>query len=129
MTIKLTFEFQTYEEASTFLGRHVTPSEAPKPKAAKKAAPVSLPSEPAKADSVPVAALAPAPVAAAPKMPNDPGQTLATMNEAAVRAALREVVNTKSMKVAADILKDFGAISISQIKPEQYAAFVKACKQ
>ena len=74
----------------------------------------------------------PPPVKAVEKKPNTPVQavavTVAEVNEAAVRAALREVVNTKSMKAAAEILKGFGATSISQIKPEQYAEFIKACK-
>mgnify|MGYP001596697907 FL=1 len=71
--------------------------------------------------------LPPEPVKAAPKAPNAPVQAVAEVNEAAVRTALREVVNKQSMKAAADILKGFGATSISQIKPEQYEAFVKAC--
>lgn len=134
MTIKLTFEFQTFEEASTFLGRHVTPTEAPKPKAAKKAAtapvvtaaPVGVESPTAEQGQ---AAPLPEPVKATPKVPNAPVQAVAKIDEAAVRAALRDVVNNQSMKAAAEILKQFGATSISQIKPEQYADFIKACQK
>ena len=75
----------------------------------------------------------PPPVKAVEKKPNTPVQavavTAAEVNEAAVRAALREVINTKSMKAAAEILKQFGATSISQIETGQYEAFMKACKR
>ena len=130
--IRITYEFATEDDALRFLSRDKvqTSVEAPKPKAAKKATPpVTLPSESAKADSVPVLAAPPAPILAAPKAPTAPVQAVAELNEAAVRAALRDVVNTKGMKAAAEILKSFSASSISQVKPAQYAEFVKACGQ
>ena len=130
--IRITYEFATEDEALRFLARDkAQPAEASKPKAAKKATtpasqavtePCTTPSS-AAAPTV----VAPEPVKAAPKAPNAPAQAVAEVNEAALRAALREVVNTRSMKIAADILKGFSATSVSQIKPEQYADFIKAC--
>ena len=148
--IRITYEFATEDEALRFLSRDKVqrPLGAPTPKAAKKAAtapvvtaaPVGVESPAAEHGraaliSAPVVAPPPlpgimpppAPVKAAPKAPNAPVQAVAEVNEAAVRTALREVVNKQSMKAAAEILKSFGATSISQIKPEQYEAFVKAC--
>ena len=129
MTIKLTFEFATEDEALRFLTRDkAQPAEAPKPKAKRTTPPATAPVEDAAPEVKFVAPeVKPEPVKAVPKLPNTPVQAVAEVNEAAVRAALREVVNTKSMKVAADILKEFGAASISQIKPDQYADFIKAC--
>ena len=128
--IRITYEFATENEALLFLMRDKiqTPIETVKPKGSlrKATAPVALPSEPAKADSV-LGGVAPAPVKAAPKEPNAPVQAVAELNETAVRTALRDVVNTKGMKAAAEILKSFSASSISQVKPAQYADFVKAC--
>lgn len=44
-----------------------------------------------------------------------------------IRAALREVFNGKGASVATSILKQFSATRISDVKPDQYAAFLKAC--
>ena len=138
MTIKVTFTFNTPAEVTAFLALvntaapiHEVPT--PKPKAKRTTPPATAPVE----DAAPVKAVEkipngpiyadPTPVKAAPKVPNAPVQAVAEVNEAAVRAALREVVNTKSMKVAADILKEFGAASISQIKPEDFGRFITAC--
>ena len=130
--IRITYEFATEDEALRFLARDkAQPAEAPKPKAARKAtAPASqVVTEPSTAPSSAAAptVVAPEPIKAAPKAPNAPVQAVAELNEAAVRAALREVVNTKGMKAAAEILKNYGATSVSQVKPEQYVDFIKAC--
>ena len=136
--IRITYEFATEDEALRFLARdkvQVQPSviniQVPKPKAAKKATALASQAvtEPCTAPSsaATLGGVAPEPVKAAPKAPNAPVQAVAEVNEAAVRAALREVENTRSMKIAADILKGFSATSVSQIKPEQYADFIKAC--
>jgi len=46
-----------------------------------------------------------------------------------IRAALRAVFDAKGKGAAAAtaILKQFGATRVSDIKPEQYADFLKAC--
>ena len=128
--IRITYEFATEDEALRFLARDkAQPAEAPKPKAAKKTTTEPVPPAPVVAPPpLPGIVPPPVPIQAVPKAPNAPVQAVAELNEAAVRAALREVVNKQSMKAAAEILKGFGATSISQIKPEQYAEFIKACK-
>ena len=131
--IRITYEFATEDEALRFLARDKAQpaSVPPTPKVATKA--VSPTSEAPRASAVEAprasrsAETAPAPVKAASKAPNAPVQAVAELNEAAVRTALRDVVNTKGMKAAAEILKNFSASSISQVKPAQYDAFVKAC--
>src|SRR3990167_10552785 len=78
-----------------------------------------------------VAAKAPqtaTPVAAAPKAPNQPVQAVQTATHDSVRTALREVFNTKGATVATAILQQFKAARISDIKPEQFADFIKACQ-
>jgi len=151
MTIKVTVEFQTIAEAVAFLAPaaaavQLTIDSAPKPR---------IRSKPATAAPVVDAGAQndnPAPVAAAPKVPNQPVQAIpqapvppvSTPPVAAtvvsdsglqqataegVRLALREVFNKRGAKVATELLKSFGAASISQIKPEQYADFVKAAAQ
>ena len=130
--IRITYEFATEDEALRFLARDkAQPAEAPKLKAARKATALASQAvtEPCTAPSSAATptVVAPEPVKAAPKAPNAPVQAVAEVNEAAVRTALRDVVNTKGMKAAAEILKGFGATSISQIKQEQYADFIKAC--
>ena len=152
--IRITYEFATEDDALRFLVRDTTqPAEAPKLKlrGEKKAtAPTTTLTEVvseaivAKVDAA-IMADAPAPikgstgamgvrtgtasepVKAAPKAPNAPVQAVAELNEAAVRTALRDVVNTKGMKAAAEILKSFSASSISQVKQSQYVEFIKAC--
>ena len=129
--IRITYEFATEDEALRFLSRDKVqrPLGAPTPKAAKKAAtaPVVTAAPVVAPPPLPGIMPPPAPIKAVPKAPNAPVQAVAEVNEAAVRAALREVVNTKGMKVAAEILKSYGAASVSQIKPAQHAAFSKAC--
>ena len=144
--INLTFAFETVEEARDFLNTHfpgsraLTPGDAvkiPRSKATRttprpetpveSAAPVVTAAPVVAPPPLPGIMPPPAPIKAVPKAPNAPVQAVAEVNEAAVRAALREVVNTKGMKVAAEILKSYGATSVSQVKPEQYADFIKAC--
>ena len=147
MTIKVTLEFQTEDEVVRYFARDkvqitMQPEVLIKPKATRRTTPKIAPNAAPKEfvaqlhvdkeGHIQAELVKPAPVKGAEKKPNTPVQavavTVAEVNEAAVRAALREVVNTKSMKAAAEILKGFGATSISQIKPEQYAEFIKACK-
>ena len=152
--IRITYEFATEDEALRFLARDKTQPPAVTPKASKAPRRMTPPATTltevvseaivAKVDAA-IMADAPAPikgstgamgvrtgtasepVKAAPKAPNAPVQAVAELNEAAVRTALRDVVNTKGMKAAAEILKSFSASSISQVKQERYADFVKAC--
>jgi len=64
--------------------------------------------------------LAPVPVTA-PKVP------VGTASQEDVRSALRAVFNTKGAGAATELLKRFSATSVSTVKPEQYADFIKAC--
>ena len=69
-------------------------------------------------------------IKAALKQSNAPVQAVAAANADEVRAALREVFNSPGgAKAAADVLKEFGATRISDVKPDQYTAFIKACKR
>jgi len=90
------------------------------------AAPTPVKAAP-KAPNAPVKAIAEAPAPVAPKTsaPPPPPAPAATLD--AARAALREVFNTKGAKVATDILTTFKATRISDVKPADYAAFIKAC--
>lgn len=47
----------------------------------------------------------------------------------AIHEALQEVNATKNLSVSLEILKSFGANRISEIKEEQFEAFIKACKE
>ena len=153
MTIKLTFEFPDVPAALTFLSQVdprqpgedvVTMPIAPKRgRPAKVAAPTPTTSEqgsPAWAATLatsvaatpkvvnqPVQAVVQAskPVAPATSAPLPPPEPTATLD--VVRAALREVFNTKGAQTATGILQQFGATRISDVKPEQYAAFIAAC--
>jgi len=63
----------------------------------------------------------PVPVTA-PKVP------VGTASQEDVRSALRAVFNTKGAGAATELLKRFNATSVSTVKPEQYADFIKACQ-
>jgi hypothetical protein len=133
MTIKVTLEFQTEDEMLRYFMRDkVQPGPVAIPPAPSKRSAKAPRAEAPVEDAAPVVKVVapeakPVPVKAALKVPNAPVQAVAEVNEAAVRAALREVVNTKSMKAAADVLREFGAVSISQVTQAQYADFIKAC--
>ena len=81
---------------------------------------------------------APAPVVAAPPMPMivpPPATPAATATTALtlddVRAALRTVFNKPGgtgAQAATALLKKYNATSVSQVKPEDYAAFIKECQ-
>ena len=142
--IRISYQFATPEEAIAFLAKAnnithlsreiVAPEEvvtppAPPKRRAKAAAPVQDISHNIQVILPPSAAPTPEPIKAAPKAPNAPVQAVAAVGADEVRAALREVFNSPGgAKAAADVLKEFGATRISDVKPEQYAAFVKACK-
>lgn len=149
--INLTFEFNTIEEARDFLNirfpgsKTLTPGDAvkvPLTKAAKRtmppatapvenaAPPVSPVTSADKVQGTPVEGGTNASSAkAAPKAPNNPVQAVAAVNADAVRLALREVFNKSGAKAATDLLKEFGAARISDVKPEQFTAFIKACQK
>ena len=75
-------------------------------------------------------AITPEQIKAALKTPNAPVQAVAAVGADEVRAALREVFNSPGgAKAAADVLKEFGATRISDVTPDKYAAFIKACKR
>ena len=149
--IRITYEFQTEDEALRFLARDMAHESevtvnfteaAPKKRgrSPKAAAPVAgeaqqgtakvgaesvavapkLPDQPVK-----VVAAAPKPVAPVTGAPPSPPPSAATLDN--VRNALREVFNTKGAATATEILKKFGAARISDVKPEQYVAFIAAC--
>jgi len=100
-------------------------AEAPVPIAAA----LKVPNQPVQAIPAPTpVAAAPTPAPVAATVVSDSGQQQATAE--GVRLALREVFNKRGAKTATELLKSFGAASISQIKPEQYAGFVaKAAAQ
>ena len=152
--IRISYQFATPEEAIAFLAKAnnithlsreivapeevVTPPAPPKRRAKVATKAVAPTSEVPSASSVETpsvsrsaaAAPMPEPVKAAPKAPNAPVQAVAAVGADEVRAALREVFNSPGgAKAAADVLKEFGATRISDVTPEQYAAFIKACKR
>lgn len=47
----------------------------------------------------------------------------------AVRQALQAVTEKKNIKVARDLLKQFDANRVSEIKKSDYAVFVEACEE
>ena len=135
--IRITYEFETEDQALQFLARgkeapglavEVRPRGRP-PKNAVAAVQAET-SAPQTASAV--AATAPqttTPVTAVPKAPNQPVQAVQTSTHDSVRAALREVFNTKGATVATAILQQFKAARISDVKPEQFADFIKACQE
>jgi hypothetical protein len=135
MTIKVTFTFETVEEAAAFITGKATPTtpmEKPKRVRASRpetpvenAAPMSVEEQATGLTPEQVAKIEP--VKAAPKVPNAPVQAVATASLEAVRNALREVFNTKGAAAATEVLKQFGAARVGEVKPADYAAFIKAC--
>ena len=135
--IRISYQFATPEEAIAFLAKAnnithlsreiVAPEEVVTPPAPPKRRAKSTPRPEAPVENA--APPMPGPNKAAPKEPNAPVQAVAAVGADEVRAALREAFNSPGgAKAAADVLKEFGATRISDVKPEQYAAFVKACK-
>ena len=142
MTIKVTLEFATEDDLVRYFMRDIVQNAplvvnvaipTPTPVKTKKAA--AKPDAPVKAE-VPAARtaaeasvppVAPAPVKAAPKAPNAPVQAVAAATLGTVRIALREVFNTKGAAAATDLLTQFGAKRVSDVKPEDFAKFVAAC--
>ena len=142
--IRISYQFATPEEAIAFLAKAnnithlsreiVAPEEVvtPPPPNKRRGRPASRSEPPTSpqllinpADPAPT----PEPVKAAPKAPNAPVQAVAAVGADEVRAALRAVFNGPGgAKAAADVLTSFGAQRISDIKPDQYTAFFKACK-
>ena len=135
--IRISYQFATPEEAIAFLAKannitHLSREIVAPEEVVTLPAPPKRRGRPASRPEAPVesAAPAPEPVKAAPKAPNAPVQAVAAANADEVRAALREVFNSPGgAKAAADVLKEFGATRISDVKPESYAAFIKACKR
>jgi len=136
--IRITYKFQTGDEALQFLARdkaHPPVESRPvsRPRTTRAVAPAQT-----NGNEVPVAAAskvtnqpvqavagAPTPIALATSAPPPPPAQTATLDT--VRIALREVFNTKGAKTATGILTQFGAMRVSDIKPEQFAAFIAAC--
>lgn len=136
MPIKVTFEFNSIEDAAAFLvskgvvaapaatvERTPEPVIPPAPSRRQAKAPA-----PAKEIVVEKPVVTPPPVTAAPKAPNAPVQAVAGVTLDTAREALRDVFNTKGAAVATQILKDFGAARIGEVKPGDYAKFIAACK-
>ena len=139
--IRISYQFATPGEAIAFLAKAnnithlsreiVAPEEvvtppAPPKRRGRPTLPPPLPNPPGALGS----GLVPEPVKAAPKVPNAPVQAVAAVGADEVRAALREVFNSPGgAKAAADVLKEFGATRISDVKPEDFAKFIAACKK
>jgi hypothetical protein len=143
--LSITFQFENEHEAQAFLVR-VNPTvstaglplevaveksaRAQKtPKAPKAEAPapnaeiqlgIGRPAAPLSNFITPPLAPEPVPV---PKVPAPTGSL--TLED--VRTALRTVFNSKGAGTATELLKKFSATSVSNVKPEDYAAFIKAC--
>jgi len=136
MSIKLTYEFDTEEQLSTFLLRGLTPAVATpvQPAATAPVAPIATPPaqpqtpvQPEVAAPVaPVAAPA-APAKASAKVPGQPVTIVQGATTNGIRAALRKVFNTKGATAATNILKEFGAVRVSDVPADKYADFLKAC--
>ena len=156
--IRITYEFDTEDQALQFLARdkaqpvqlNLTAEARPRGRPPKQNAVAAVQAEtPAPQTAHPVvAATAPktavtgvppvvapvgtpasqVPVAAVPKVANQPVQAVQTVTQDNVRTALREVFNTKGATVATAILSQFKAARVSDIKPEQFADFIKACQ-
>ena len=130
MTIKLTFEFDTVAQVRSFVyhlpfedGEVESP---PAPKSATtKRVRTARPEAPVEA-AAPVAET-PAPVKAVPKVADAPVQAVAAVGLDAVRGALREVFNVKGAAAATELLKQFGAARVGEVKPADYDKFIAAC--
>lgn len=147
--VKMTFDFESPEAAFIFLSNAImgTPppstEEYPAPpstkpvrgrkakeeKAAKASQPIlglvqgAVPTEPTEPASFTDGGAVP------PPMDNPKAEDAATApTSEAVRTALRAVFNGPGgAKAATEILKQFAATRITEIKPDQYAAFINAC--
>lgn len=65
-----------------------------------------------------------------PQEPEKKPEPEVTYTDADVRAALSEVMNTKSTAIAKDIINGVGnAQNVSGIAPEKYAGVIAACKE
>jgi hypothetical protein len=140
--IRITYEFATESEALGFLTGHqpvaaldATPEQAPAarrgrpPKAAAPALQAESHKDEALASAAPQTTTPqPEPVAAAPKVPNQPVQAVAGLNADGARKALRDVFDKKGGTAATTLLKQFGAARVSDIKPEDFAKFVAGCE-
>jgi hypothetical protein len=141
--VKLIFEFDSAEQAADFLNSRVVHSEAaPLAPSVAQDTPAAKPSRgrPRKQAETP-AAPAPTPevtpeVAPEPTpQPEPEAQKAETATEPKAvtiddaRQALRDLFNAKGATLASELLKEFGAIRVSDVKPEDYAKFVaKAAK-
>ena len=139
MAIKVTFEFNSIEDAAAFLvskgvvaAPAATVESTPEPvkvkrtRVARPETPVES-AAPAKEIVIEKPVVTPPPVKAAPKAPNAPVQAVAGVTLEAARAALKDVFNAKGAAVATQILKDFGAARIGEVKPADYHKFILAC--
>lgn len=135
--IRVTYEFETEEQALVFLtrgGMQLTnikrPPSPPKAEVAEVQPVIPIPlsnyveNAPARVEAVPK--IANQPVQAIPAALPTPKAPTIIADVSTVRAVLREVFNLKGAKVATDLLKQFGASRIGDLKPEQYIAFAKA---
>ena len=135
MTIKLTFEFATVDEVVAFLTRdQAQPAPvAEKPKRVRPARPEAPVENAATAYDIMHGRRAipadeeSAPVKAAPKVADAPVQAVAAVGLHAVRGALREVFNVKGAAAATELLKQFGAARVGEVKPADYDKFIAAC--
>ena len=139
MSTKITFEFLTPEDARDFLVRTftVTPVKQAETPAAKPAKSKMMPkvTPPAPRAEAAVENAAPVVVPPAPEPVPPPATPAATVSTAltldSVRAALRTVFNKPGgtgAQAATALLKKYNATSVSQVKPEDYAEFIKACQ-
>jgi hypothetical protein len=144
--IRITYEFATESEALGFLTGHqpvVAPDETVPVKAARASKKAAAPETQgtgaavtAKSEPTPPAAAAPQ--TAAPTTALNAPAPAGEMAKSAAAAPTADTIRTALMAVfkkpggqgaaaATAILKKFNATRVSDIKPEQYADFLKAC--
>jgi hypothetical protein len=129
MTIKVTFDFNTVDEAAAFLqslGDESTGIAAAGVESSGKRGP----GRPKKAAEVAVSAAAPAaqPAAQTPAPAATPAQTAAAVPFKAVADVITELAD-KDMATAKAVLAQFGVQKASDLKPEQFGAVVEAAKK
>ena len=126
MTIKVTLEFDTADDVVQFFKTQPSPVEkAKRVRIARPEAPVEFTAPVGVPDGPKLEV--PAPVKAAPKAANAPVQAIVSATVDAVRSALREVFNTKGAAAATELLKQFGAARVGEVKPADYDKFIAAC--
>ena len=124
MTIKVTFEFTTPEEARDFLNErfHDAPTSAPTCAAAKPKRKRRTKAEIEADAETPVEA-----ASAATDIGLDPPVEPATLTVDDVRAALTKVSEKHGLEKCKELLTQFEVERISAVPPEKFVDFVGAC--